>query len=206
MARIIEISHQGKKVACTIEKVDRTDLYGSIDVETRDMDGRPCRLATLAADGRTLLPSGNTAIAYLAADGRWLERTDLIAQDAAGNRLNTVASSFSQPLELETTTTPARFLDHAIRLAYVLDPVEAVPLPDKLVDALAKGAIFKTDFSYRGGVSADPAFVMQGADGAVWLLVGDENAIDYVGLAQSTGLAAGDAEAESEDDLDFDMM
>ncbi len=205
MARTIEIQHLGANVACTIEKVDRTSLYGSIDVETHDMDGRACRLATLAADGRTLIPSGNTAIAHLSTDGRWLERSDLIAQDAAGNRLNTVASSFSQPLELETVTTPSRFLDHAIRLAYVLDPVDA-SLPPKLAEALGAGAIFKTDFSYRGGISADPAFVMQGADGAVWLLVGDENAIDYVGLAQSAGLVAEEAEADGEDDLDFDMM
>ena len=205
MARTIELRYSGATVTCAIEKVDRASLYGAIDTETHDIDGRPCRLATLASDGHSLIPSGDTAFAYMDAGGRWLERSALTAVDAAGNRLNTVASSFSQPLDLEHTTTPSRFLDHAIRLAYSLEPV-AAPIPEKLTDTLAKGTIFKTDFSYRGGVSADPAFVLQGADGTVWLLVGDENEIDFVGFSQPVGLDAADGDAAAEDEIDFDMM
>jgi hypothetical protein len=103
------------------------------------------------------------------------------------------------------TATPVRFLDHSIRLAYALDPVEA-GWPQVLVEALDKGTIFKTDFSYRGGVSADPAFVMRGGDGTVWLLVGDENRVDFVGLSQPAGLTTEDDEAPADDDIDFDMM
>ena len=205
MARTIELAYSGANVKCTIEKVDRTSLYGSIDTETHDSDGRPCRLMTLAANGRTLIPSGETAFAYMSEDGRWIERSELTPLDGAGNRLNTVASSFSQPIELEITTTPSRFLDHSIRLAYALQPVEA-DFPAKLIDKLGKGTIFKTDFSYRGGVSADPAFVMQGADGTVWLLVGDENDIDYVGFSQPAGLSLEEDETVEDDELDFNMM
>lgn len=204
MARTIEIAYRGAKVTCQIDKVDREALYGALETETHDVDGRPCRLATLASDGRTLIPSGDTAFAYMSDDGQWRERGDLVALDAAGNRLNTVASSFSAPLELDTTTTPARFLDHAIRLAYALEPVEGL-LPAPLGAALGDGTIFKTDFSYRGGVSADPAFVMQGADGTVWLLIGVENDINLVGYSQPAGLAAED-DAAPDDDIDFDMM
>lgn len=205
MARTIELAHAGAVGRFTLEKIDRAALYGAVDTETRDADGRPCRLATLASDGRTVVPSGETAFAYMAGDGRWLERSALVAVDAEGRKLNTVASSFSHPLELEVTTTANRLLDHAIRLAYVLDPVEA-PMPPGLVAALAAGQIFKTDFSYRGGVSADPAFVMQGSDGNVWLLVGEESRIDYVGFNQAAGLAAEDEEAAAEDEIDFEMM
>lgn len=204
MARSVELSFSGALTRCVIEKIDRSSLYGSVDVETRDLEGRRCQLATLANDGRSLIPSGNTAIAYMNANGRWLERGDLVAVDASGNRLNTVGSSFSQPLELEVTTTPARFLDHSIRLAYALEP--ETPLPAKLAEVLGKGAIFKTDFSYRGGVDADPAFVLQGADGTVWLLVGDENDVDFVGFNQPVAIAAEDGEETAGDGLDFDMM
>ena len=161
---------------------------------------------TLASDGRTLIPSGETAFAYMSEDGTWIERSDLTPLDGAGNRLNTVASSFSQPIELEITTTPQRFLDHSIRLVYALQPVES-EFPAKLLDTLGQGTIFKTDFSYRGGVSADPAFVMKGADGTVWLLVGDENDINFVGFNQSAGLAVEEEDETAEDDdLDFNMM
>ena len=97
MARTIELAYSGATVECAIEKVDRTSLYGFIDTETQDIDGRPCRLMTLASDGRTLIPSGETAFAYMSEDGKWIERSDLTPLDGAGNRLNTVASSFSQP-------------------------------------------------------------------------------------------------------------
>ncbi len=79
-------------------------------------------------------------------------------------------------------------------------------MPARLAEALGKGAIFKTDFSYRGGVGADPAFVMQGADGTVWLLVGDEYSIDFVGFNQPAGLDADEADAGGDDELDFEMM
>ena len=69
------------------------------------------------------------------------------------------------------------------------------------------GAIFKFAFSYRGGSNADPAFLLKGADGTVWMMVGNENNLNFVGLAQTAGLASADEVADSEsDDLDFDMM
>ena len=205
MARTIELSFSGETVRCAMEKVDRTSLYGSTEIETRDIDGSLCKLATLANDGRTLIPGGGTATAYMSSDGRWLDRSALVAVDASNNRLNTVPSSFSQPLELAFETTPSRFLDHAIRLAYALEPVDST-LPAKLSAALDKGVIYKTDFSYRGGPSANPAFVMRGADGTVWLLVGEENEIDFIGFEQPIGLTEEGDEVASEDDIDFDMM
>jgi hypothetical protein len=204
MARTIELAFAGATAKCAIDKVDRTSLYGSVTTETHDVDGKACRLATLAGDGKTLIPSGDTALAYMTDDGRWMERNMLVPVDAAGNRVNSVASSFTHPLELEVTATPTRFLDHSIRSAYMLSP-EAT-LPEKLDAALRDGAIFKTDFSYRGGISADPAFVMKSADGTLWLLVGDENDVSFVGFNQTAGLAAEDAEDPADDDLDFDMM
>jgi hypothetical protein len=204
MARSIELAFAGTLAKCAIDKVDRTSLYGSVTTETRDIDGKTCRLATLAGDGKTLIPSGDTALAYMTDDGRWMERNMLVPVDAAGNRVNSVASSFTHPLDLDVTVTPSRFLDHSIRSAYMLSPEAALPAP--LDTALSAGSIFKTDFSYRGGISADPAFVMKSADGTLWLLVGDENDVNFVGFNQPVGLVADDAEDASDDDLDFDMM
>lgn len=206
MARTLEFIHDGQKIVCGIEKVDRAKLYGGVSVETRDGEGRPCHLMTLAGDGQSLIPSGGTAFAYVSEDGRWLERSDLKPVDIDGRLLNPVSSSFSQPIELDIRTSVDRFLDHSVRLVYALQPADGATLPQALTRTLDDGAIFKIDFSYRGGVSADPAFVMAGADGAPWLLVCDENNIDYVTLEQMAGLVAEEDEASEADDIDFEMM
>ena len=206
MARSLEFAFKGQSFRGELVKVDRAALYGSIDVETRDREGLRCSVATLASDGRTLIQTGGTAIGYLAKDGRWLERSELTAVDARGARLNTVTSSFDAPVALETTTTAERFLDHSIRLAYALDLVEGSGVPTPLATALDGGAIYKFDFSYRGGTSPDPAFLLKGADGTLWMLVGTENDFDFVGFTQQAGLAAAEETDAASDDLDFEMM
>lgn len=205
MARALEFTFESQSFRCGIEKVDREALYGRVDVETYDRDGSRCQVATLAADGRTLITSGGTGLGYMSTDGRWIERSELVPVNASGHRLNTLPSSFDHPLELGVTVSSERFLDHTVRSAYMLLPQEA-GVPTKLAASLDAGAIFRIDFSWRGGVNADPAFVLKGGDGTTWLLVGAENAIDFVGFTQAAALDDEVAETPSSDDLDFEMM
>lgn len=205
MARTLEFRFEGQAFKCAIDKVDRSSLYGSIDVETRDPEGLRCEVATLASDGRTLIPIGGTAFAYMSKDGRWIERGDLTPVDKAGRKLNPVGSSFETGLDLEMRVTPERFLDHSIRLSYVLDVVEGA-VPAALAKELDGGTVFKTDFSYRGGISADPAFMLKGTDGALWLLVGEDGNINYLSFAEVSAPDDAEPDAAKGDELDFDMM
>ncbi|MEL6373895.1 MAG: hypothetical protein AAFR04_07990 [Pseudomonadota bacterium] len=208
MARTLAFSHRGEAFHGEIDKVDRAKLYGAVTIETNDVDGRPCRLMSLASDGRTLIPRGGTALAYFDEHERWLERDQLKPVDARGFALNPVASSFSHVIDLDVETSVNRFLDHTVRLAYALAPAEAEAWPSTFAEALTQGTIFKFDFSYRGGVRADPAFICQAADGLAWLLIGDESRIDWVTYEQATGLIDDDDDegAADDDDFDFDMM
>ena len=203
MARSLEFIFDGKSFSSEIQKVDRNKLYGSVEIETTDRDGRKCSVATLASDGKTLVPSGGTAFGYLNNDGNWVDRSDLIPVDKNNNRLNSVPSSFKDPIELELKVSKERFLDHSVRLCYLLD---AEDMPQSFVKDLAEGAIFKTTFSYRGGIDPDPAFVMQGADESVWLLIGNENNIDFVSFEQTASAAEEDVDDAEDDDLDFGML
>ena len=200
---------RSRTLACAIEKVDRGRLYGSRSLETLDNQGRPCTLATLAADGHTLIPMGGTAIGHIGPDGRWIESEALTAVDGEGAPLPRVPSSFEAPIPLRDTVAVDELLAHSIRLTYALVPLDG-GLGEALDAALTAGAIFRFPFSWRGGVASDPAFLLRGEDGTPWLLIGDANRIRLVGLDQAARCGVemeeeplpGDADA----DLDFHML
>jgi len=213
MPRSLEFNFEGSQFACSIAKVDRRKLYGAVEVETLDADGDPCALASLARDGKTLIPFGGTAAGYVNPEGEWVFRKDLTPVDLDGEELDMVESSFDAPLTLGETATVEEFLDHSIRLIYRLESTEDSPSMDTgFLQRLSAGDIFRTGFSYRGGVSADPAFIMQGDDEAVWLLIAAMNQIDFVSLEQAAVCAStaelDDAEDDEEelDELSFDVL
>ncbi len=190
---------------CALHKVDRSKLYGARKIETLDEQGDPCELATLLDDGKTLIPYGGTASGYLNPDGEWVSRGQITPVDPDGEPLQKVSSSFDTGLTLSTRASMDEFLDHSIRLSYALQSEALDPV---FVETLADGAIFKTRFSYRGGIHPDPAFVLQGEDQTIWLLIARENVIEYAALEQAAVIAAteeDDDETDS-DELDFGLL
>ncbi len=215
MARSLAFDYKGSSFRCQIDKIDRSKLYGSVDIETRDMDGNVCRLANIANDGKTLVPYGGTAYGNLNPDQEWVCRKDITPVDYEGNKLEEVPSSFKETLSLTETATIEEFLDHGIRLSYALTAIrndeedESIPEIDSaFLKQLEKGTIFRTDFSYRGGVDPDPAFIMQDESGTVWMLIAEESELEFVGLEQAGVIAAtqGQDDEDESDDLDFGML
>jgi hypothetical protein len=212
MARSLTFTLGKNSFDCTIHKVERTKLYGSRSIETLDMDGNKCNLATLLDDGKTLVPYGGTASGYINPDGEWVCRADITPVNFEGEKLEKVPSSFTAGMPLDEEISAEEFLDHSIRLTYALSiNKEKNETMDKaFLKSIKKGVIFKTSFSYRGGVDPDPAFVMQGEDGTIWLLIGGENRVSYSKLEQAAVIeatAGKDEGAEtSGDELDFGML
>ena len=210
MARSLHFLHPSGPFEATIIKVDRGKLYGSRELETLDSEGHLCTLATMAADGHSLIPVGGTAIAHLNAEGLWLEGDQLRPVDADGAPLPLIASSFEAPIALERNVDVEGLLEHSIRLTYALDLL--APLPTALDAELASGAIYGFPFSWRGGADADPAFLLRGEDGTLWMLVGEANSIEEVGLeppapwTSDADLEDQEAPGRAEDPLDFRML
>lgn len=209
MARKLEFMFGNEAFALEIHKVDRSKIYGRVETETFDAFDKECDLATLARDGRTIIPYGGTASGYVNTEGLWVTRDELIPIDRDGKALSEVPSSFSAPTLLSNEVDIETFLDHPIRLAYRLEPSDEINA--KLLKKLAGGAIYQFPFSYRGGIYFDPAFLMQGENGVLWMLIGHQSDIDFVGFEQAA-ICAARAEELGEDDsgetdaFDFDML
>ena len=208
MPRSLSFNWQGNDFACEIHKVDRGKLYGSVSIETLDMDGEKCELATLLDDGKTLIPNGGTATGYMNPSGEWVDRDELTPVDYDGNELETVPSSFDAPIDLEAEASIEEFLDHSVRLTYALKSDAGIT--PEFMTRLQDGAIFKTHFSYRGGIDPDPAFIMQGEDETVWLLIGERSRVAYTQLEQAAVVEPTQDEEdetdEDSDELDFSML
>ena len=205
MARTLTFAAGRSKFEAGLIKIDRSKLYGSVDIETIDADGDPCDLATLARDGRTLIPYGGTAAGYLNKDGKWVETGERVPVDVDGKKLAEVPSSFDAPIALKETAEVEALLDTPIRLAYRLQTDAA---PAALSKKLAAGAIYSFGFSYRGGPAADPAFLLADEDGDLWMLVGAPSDIDFVTYEQAAICASCEEEdsEDDEDEFDFDML
>lgn len=209
MARSLSFSVGENQFSAEIIKVDRSHLYGTVSIETTDMDGEKCAVATLAADGKTLIPRGGTALGYVNQDGEWVNRDQLEPVDLDGKPIETVSSSFDKPIELSNQCDIEVFLDHSVRLVYRLDPEDGIP--DALMAELKDGAVYQFGFSYRGGVGYDPAFVLADEEDNVWMMVASENRIESVGLAQAAVCYGEDLDSDTDDQdvsdsIDFGML
>lgn len=213
MPRSLELTFGKDTFSREIEKVDRTKLYGSVELETLDTDGNACKLSTLANDGHTLIPYGGTAFGYVNPAGEWVDRSALKPVDQDGNELTLHPSSFDGPTKITEEVPIEQFLDHSVRLCYRLEETEGeTAIPDAMMARLEEGAIFRIPFSYRGGVDPDTGFLLLGVKGSLWLLIAEENDIDFIGLEEAA-LCARDQTVEDEEDdeedgdgLSFDML
>lgn len=183
MARSLSFSINDITFDAEIIKVDRSHLYGTVRIETDDMDGARCRVATLAIDGKTLIPKGGTALGYINPEGEWVNRDQLQPVDLDGEPVETVESSFDEAIVLDNQCDADEFLNHSVRLVYRLKPDGTFPPP--LIEALKPGVLFKFGFSYRGGVGYDPAFILSDEEDNIWMMVTRENQVETVGLEQA---------------------
>jgi hypothetical protein len=189
--------------AFTLNKVDRTKLYGYKELEARAEEG-VCDLATLADDGCTLIARGGTGLGQLSADGEWCDKKSLRPFDVEGKEITPVPSSLNAPIQLNQTVPPEVYLSHNIRLVYhLVTEDDHAPLSEQLKG----GAIYSFPYSYRGGLVADAGFLLMGETGDLFLAVGAPTKLEFIGLQQVAATTIEDeVEEEDSDSMDFDMI
>lgn len=202
MPKQLRFSLDGEESAFEITKIDRSRLYGYKETEVLDENGLRCEFAVLADDGSTVVGGGDVGMGFLTVDGRWASRKELTPVNIEGDEIQPVGSSFDRVTELGQVVDADEFLTHDIRLVYALN---AAALSGKLRDRLQAGEIFKFPYSYRGGLTADCGFLLQGADGNLFLLVGEAFAIEFIGLRESA-VPLDDSAVDDDDFMSFDMI
>jgi len=100
MARSLILSVDGREFSVQIIKINREDLYGSVEIEAFDEKGKPAELLILAPDGKTLIGKGGTALATLDAKGNSITRTELSVE---GEPASVIVREFGRLMQAHTT-------------------------------------------------------------------------------------------------------
>lgn len=204
MPRQLILSLDGREFAVTLVKIDREKLYGSVDIEAFDEKGREASLRVLAADGKTLIDKGGTALATVDEKGNSVDRTTLKAIDEDGDQIEPVPSSFNEPNELKNATID-EYLSQTFKSLYLVQPAEEDGDIRYLLDHLDGEQIYAFPFSWRGGLDYDRAFVL-GTNGDAFMVVGKPAEFEFMRLNQAVTLDSTEEEEISADDLDFDLI
>jgi hypothetical protein len=203
MAKPLILSLDGHEFPVRIEKIDRERLYGTVEIEAFDEKGKPATIKVLAADGKTLIDKGGTALTLIDEEGRSISRSELEAVDSDGDPIEPVASSFGQPNVLKRAGVDD-YLSQIVKSVYLLQPADSAPL-DYLYDHLTAGELFAFPFSYRGGLEFDTAIIVAAGPDA-FMIVGKPAALQYVRLNQAATLDSVEETEISADEIDFDLL
>lgn len=193
------MSFAGEESSFTLEKVDRSKLYGSRRRVAIDASGTVCTRAALTEDGQAVLRPGMTAQGYFDPDGRQVESGALTAVDEAGNALDLVASTLGVAQQLTGPIDPKELLDLAVTAVYRLVPESLAP---GLSAEIAAGRILRAPFNYRPDYRSELAYILQN----------DAGCFAVIGVLASPTWLEPDApppadDTESDDgDLDFEMF
>lgn len=204
MAKNLLLSLDGNEFEVVITKLDREDLYGSVEIEAFDEKGKPAVLKVLAADGKTLIEKGGTALEAINGKGDSIDRTELTAVDIEGNEIQKVESSFGQINKLKKTDVDT-YLGLVVKSVYILDPPEGADL-DLLKDHLSAKQMFSFPFSYRGGLSYDSAYIVGGDRDEAFMVIGKDGDVQYTKLNQVGVLSSNEEQEISADDISFDLL
>ena len=182
MAKELVFKLSGIDFTAAPVKLERKKVYGWTDTVATDKDGEECLSAYLSPDDSLVIPSGGLKQATIDNDGRWIDKSELIAYSEDGeNILPVLASSFDAPIELNTKATIEEFLDNDWESVYQLE------------------------FSYRGGTNHNDAYLLN-APGGLFLFAGDKQEFPLVSLAEETTIDDNEEPEEEIDELDFSMF
>jgi hypothetical protein len=203
MARPLVLSLDGREFDVGIVKIDREKLYGKVEIEASDQKGNPAQLLILAPDGKTLIDKGGTALATVDENGDSISRTDLVAVDEDGQKIETVPSSFNQVNVLRRASVED-YLSQLVKSIYLIDTVEEAD-QKYLQDHVSAGLIYNFDFSYRGGTEYDNAFVI-GNKSDAFMIVGKPAELEFVKLNQAVDLDPTEEEEVSATEISFEDL
>jgi hypothetical protein len=197
MARELIFRLSGKDYGAAPVKLERKKIYGWTSLVATDRNGKECNSAYLSPDDSLIIPSGGLKQGTVDEEGRWLDKSELVAFGEDGKLLPEIPSSFDSPIELGPKATTEEFLDNDWESVYQL-------VNEELAEAIGND-IYKFEFSFRAGVNHNDAYLLN-TPGGLFLFAGDKQQFPLLTLADETTIDDNEEPEEEIDELDFSML
>jgi hypothetical protein len=170
MSREILVNYRGTLSSFTLDRIERSRLYGERKRMILGPDSQPCQAAELVEEGDVILSPGMTATIHLDQDRQPHSMSALVGIGSDGKLAPKVQSTLGVAQALEGPISPLEALDMVVDSVYALSPDQ---LDLDLLETLNKGAIFRFSFNYRADYHASTALLVANEHG-IFALVGEK--------------------------------
>ena len=144
-----------------------------------------------------VIPSGGFKQGTVDKDGKWVEKSTLIAYGPDEQPLPTYPSSFDAPIVLDKKVSMEQFLDNEWESVYQL-------VNEELAAAIGQD-IYVFEFNFRASTNHNDGYLMN-TPGGLFLFAGDAEQFEWVALADQTTIDETEEVVEEIDELDFSMF
>jgi hypothetical protein len=207
MARVLKFRADDKEYSVNPTMIDRKKLYGWTELLAMDDLHHECKLVMMDKSG-TLIPKGGTGLGILTPDGKWVERSQLIAVLPDGTPAKLLPSSYSATVDLTEKVSVETFLEHSITAFYQLEQIDV-----GLVEWIGND-IYRFDYRYRDCYAGKSAFLLAGeinseGNKPLFMMIGVSNEVEMLCLEQVAFIEDDTNQEEEEgndDEMDFSMF
>ena len=197
MAKELTFTLSGTDYLATPVKLERKKIYGWSSLIATDKNGEECSSAYLSPDDAMVIPSGGFKQGTVDQDGKWVDKSALVAYGPDDQPMPTYPSSFDAPIVLNKKASIEQFLDNEWEAVYQLQNEE-------LAAAVGQD-IYLFEFNYRASTNHNDGYLLN-TPGGLFLFAGDAEQFEWVALADQTTIDETEEVVEEIDDLDFSMF
>lgn len=197
MAKELTFTLSGVDYLAAPVKLERKKIYGWSSLIATDKNGEECSSAYLSPDDAMVIPSGGFKQGTVDKDGKWVEKSTLIAYGPDEQPLPTYPSSFDAPIVLDKKVSMEQFLDNEWESVYQL-------VNEELAAAIGQD-IYVFEFNFRASTNHNDGYLMN-TPGGLFLFAGDAEQFEWVALADQTTIDETEEVVEEIDELDFSMF
>ena len=197
MAKELTFTLSGTDYLATPVKLERKKIYGWSSLIATDKNGEECSSAYLSPDDAMVIPSGGFKQGTVDQDGKWVDKSALVAYGPDDQPMPTYPSSFDAPIILNKKVSVEQFLDNEWESVYQL-------VNEELAAAIGQD-IYMFEFNFRASTNHNDGYLMN-TPGGLFLFAGDAEQFEWVALADQTTIDETEEVVEEIDDLDFSMF
>ncbi len=194
------------EVKASLEKFQRSDLYGYKIYERRDEAGSVLAQARITWDGQHIIPDKGATQIFLDEDKNYVPSADIYDVDKEGEPLQEQPSSYKIGIDLENTITIDEFFTHNFETTYTLssldDPASLLLIQVACEALLRTGKLYTFKYAYLDSYYPQDAVIIP-HDGDLVVAIGKRFELRWIGPATDVEELFKDIEEEDEEEISF---